>query len=102
MTTSVSELAQKIINGYRIKRGDDLEFFKTCDLEELERGAGAIQKRYRRNHVDLCSIINGRSGRCPEDCKYCAQSAHHCTGIDEYPFLPKEKIYAEAKKNQDA
>lgn len=102
MTTSIPELAEKIINGFRFKRGDDLEFFKTCDLEELEKGAGAIQKRFRRNHIDLCSIINGRSGRCPEDCKYCAQSAHHHTGVEEYPFMAKEEIYAAAKKNQDA
>ena len=102
MSESVAELAQKIINGHRIKRGDDLSIFLDADLEELERGAGAIQKRFRRNHVDLCSIINGRSGRCPEDCKYCAQSAHNHTGIDEYGFLPKEEIYAAAKKNQEA
>ena len=102
MSESVAELAQKIINGHRIKRGDDLSIFLDADLEELERGAGAIQKRFRRNHVDLCSIINGRSGRCPEDCKYCAQSAHNHTGIDEYGFLPKEEIYVAAKKNQEA
>ena len=102
MTTTLSELTQKILNGYRLKRGDDLELFKTGDLDELEKGAGAIQKRYRRNHVDLCSIINGRSGRCPEDCKYCAQSACHRTDVKEYGFLPIEEIYAAAKKNQEA
>ena len=102
MTTTLSELTQKILNGYRLKRGDDLELFKTCDLDELEKGAGAIQKQYRHNHVDLCSIINGRSGRCPEDCKYCAQSACHRTDVKEYGFLPIEEIYAAAKKNQEA
>ena len=102
MTRSIPELTQKILNGYRIKRGSDLEIFKTGDLEELEKGAGAIQKQYRHNHVDLCSIINGRSGRCPEDCKYCAQAACHKTDIKEYAFLPKEELYAAAKKNQEA
>ena len=51
MTTTLSELTQKILNGYRLKRGDDLELFKTCDLDELEKGAGAIQKQYRHNHA---------------------------------------------------
>ena len=100
MTTSIPELAEKIINGFRFKRGDDLEFFKTCDLEELEKGAGAIQKRFRRNHIDLCSIINGRSGRCPEDCKYCAQSAHNHTNCEIYDFLPEEKIVEACKLNE--
>lgn len=102
MTASLPELTQKILNGYRLKRGDNLEIFKTGDLDDLEKGAGAIQTQYRHNHVDLCSIINGRSGRCPEDCKYCAQSACHRTDIKEYAFLPKEEIYAAAKKNQEA
>ncbi len=102
MTMTIPELTTRIISGYRVKRGDDLSIFLESSLEELQKGAGAIQKHYRQDHIDLCSIINGRSGRCPEDCKYCAQSACHRTGIEEYPFLPREEIYAAAKKNQDA
>ena len=99
--TDVLELSQRIIDGYRIKRGDDLSFFLTDDLDKLEAGAGKIQRHFRKNHVALCTIINGRSGRCPENCKYCAQSAHNKTGCEEYPFLPKEKILAETKDKFD-
>lgn len=102
MTMTVPELTEKIIQGYRVKRGDDLTIFLDSDLEELQKGAGQIQKHFRRNHIDLCTIINGRSGRCSENCKYCAQAGCHHTGIDEYGFLPKEEIITEAKKNQDA
>ena len=102
MTMTIPELTEKIINGYRVKRGDDLSIFLDSDLEELQKGAGQIQKRLRRNHIDLCTIINGRSGRCSENCKYCAQAGCHHTGIEEYGFLPKEDIIAEAKKNQAA
>ena len=102
MTMTIPELTEKIINGYRVKRGDDLSIFLDSDLEELQKGAGQIQKRFRRNHIDLCTIINGRSGRCSENCKYCAQAGCHHTGIEEYGFLPKEDIIAEAKKNQAA
>ena len=70
-------LAQEIIDGRRITREDDLSFFLTCDLDELCEGADRIREACIGDKVDLCSIINGRSGRCPEDCKYCAQSAHH-------------------------
>jgi len=102
MTMTIPELTEKIIQGYRVKRGDDLTIFLNSDLEELQKGAGQIQKHFRRNHIDLCTIINGRSGRCSENCKYCAQAGCHHTGIDEYGFLPKEEIITEAKKNQDA
>ena len=102
MSNTIPELAEKIIRGHRVKRGDDLSIFLDGNLEELQKGAGAIQKHFRKNHIDLCTIINGRSGRCPENCKYCAQAACHKTGIDEYNFLPKEEIIAAAKKNQEA
>ncbi len=72
-------LAQEIINGRRITREDDLSFFLTCDLDALCKGADQIRAHFVGDKVDLCSIVNGRSGRCPEDCKYCAQSAHHHT-----------------------
>ena len=85
-------LAQEIIDGRRITREDDLNFFLTCDLKELCEGADRIRKACVGDKVDLCSIINGRSGRCPEDCKYCAQSAHHHTSCEIYDFLPEEEI----------
>ena len=59
-------LAQEIIDGRRITRKDDLSFFLTCDLDELCEGADRIREAYIGDKVDLCSIINGRSGRCPD------------------------------------
>lgn len=66
------KLADEIINGRRISRDDDLSIFLKADLEELCQGADKIREHFVGDRVDLCSIINGRSGRCPEDCKYCA------------------------------
>lgn len=99
---TIAALADSIIQGYRIQRGDDLSIFLEAPLEELQKGAGILQRHFCGNHVDFCTIINGRSGRCGEDCKYCAQAACHHTGCDEYGFLPKEEILANAKANQDA
>ena len=56
-------LAQEIIDGRRITREDDLSYFLTCDLDELCEGADRIREAYIGDKVDLCSIINGRSGR---------------------------------------
>jgi biotin synthase len=93
-------LAQEIIDGRRITRQDDLSAFLTCDLQALCQGADRIRAHFIGDKVDLCSIINGRSGRCPEDCKYCAQSAHHHTDCEVYDFLPEEKIVDTCKRNE--
>ena len=89
---SVAEIAERIIAGERLQRGDDVEIFLTTPLDELQKGAGAIQKKFFGNHIDLCTIINGKSGRCGENCKYCAQAACHKTGVEVHDFLPAEEI----------
>lgn len=93
-------LADQIIAGKRIKRGDDLEVFLKADLNELCEGADRIRKHFVGDKIDLCTIINGRSGKCPEDCKYCAQSAHNHTKCEVYDFLPEEKIVEACKMNE--
>lgn len=95
------ELAQEIIEGRRITRDDDLQFFLDCDLDELCRGADLIRAHFIGDKVDLCSIINGQSGRCPEDCKYCAQSAHYDTSCEIYDFLPEEELLKVCKMNEN-
>ena len=93
-------IAERIISGERLSPDDDLNFLITTPLEDLQTGAALIQKKFFGNHIDLCTIINGKSKRCGEDCKYCAQSARHKTGIDEYDFLPTEKILEVALANE--
>lgn len=99
--TNLNELSDDIIKGKRFGRTDDLSFFKTCDISELTKAADKIRAHFKGDRVDLCTIINGRSGKCGENCKFCAQSAHNHTGCEEYSFLDEEKIISEAKSNQD-
>lgn len=99
---SLAELTEKIIGGYRIKRGEDLSIFLKEPLENLQQGAHLLQQYFCGKHIDFCTIINGRSGRCSEDCKYCAQSGRHHTGIKEYDVLPEEVIIENAKANEAA
>ena len=66
----IIKLAEEIIRGHRIKREDDLSIFISAPLDKLEEGAGKIQEHFCGKHIDLCTIINGRSGRCGENCKY--------------------------------
>lgn len=87
-------LAEKIIDGYRLTKEDDLSVLLTADLDELCTGADKIREKLCGSKVDLCSIINGRGGRCSENCKFCAQSAHHNTDCEEYGFL-EQKTFME-------
>ena len=98
--SAVLKLADEIISGRRLGRADDLTFFINCDLEELCLGADRLREHFTGDRADLCSIINGRSGRCPEDCKYCAQSAHNHTDCEVYDFLPEDKILEACRMNE--
>ena len=80
--------ADEIIGGRRLTREDDWQFLLDAPLEELTQGADRIRQALCGKEVDLCSIINGRSGKCSEDCKFCAQSGHHCTGPRAYTAIP--------------
>lgn len=98
--TDVFTLAEEIIKGRRLKRGEDVSFFLTAEIGNLQKGADRIREGLCGSRVELCSIINGRSGRCSEDCKFCAQSRHHNTRIEEYPFLDIKTIIEDAKEHE--
>ena len=99
---TVAEIAERIIAGERLQSDDDVNIFLTMPLDDLQKGAGVIQKHFCGNHIDLCTIINGKSGRCGENCKYCAQAACHKTGVEVHDFLPAEEILNAALKNERA
>lgn len=98
---NLSAAADEVIAGRRLTRDDDLSFLTEADTDALCGNADRIRKALCGDRVDLCSIINGRSGRCPENCKFCAQSAHNHTGIDEYPFLDEDRIVEECRHNAE-
>ncbi len=70
-------------------------------LDELTAAANEIRRQFCGDDFDICTIINGKSGKCSENCKYCAQSAHYCTAVETYPLLPVEDVVKEAKYNDE-
>lgn len=54
-------------------------------------------KKYLKNEVEFCSIINARNGKCSQNCKYCAQSSHYNTNIESYPLMEVETLIDAAK-----
>ena len=59
--------------------------------------ANTLRRRYKDERVFTCGIVNAKSGRCSEDCAFCAQSGHHKTHLNVYPLMPKDQIVAKAK-----
>ena len=93
-------LAQEIIDGRRLTIEDDLKAFIDTDLDELTRGADLLRAHFSGDQVDLCTIINGRSGLCGENCKFCTQSTHHHTSCEVYELLETDVILREALSNE--
>lgn len=89
------QIKDKIINGMDITYNEALSLIN-APFDELLNCADEIREHFCKNIFDVCSIINAKSGRCSEDCKFCAQSAHYKTDISEYPLLDKDKIVKEA------
>lgn len=94
---TLETLTQQVMGGHKVTKEEALWLSKQ-PLEPLCRQADMIRHHFCQNAFDLCTIINGKSGRCSENCKFCAQSAHNHTAADTYPLLSKEEILADAKK----
>ena len=96
----IRTLADEIIRGRRLRRGEDLLWLTDCDLDSLCQAADQIRHELTGDQVDLCTIINGKGGRCSENCRFCAQSARHDSECETYPFLDAETILEEARSNE--
>lgn len=89
-------LTDKVLRGEAITREEALYLWEQ-PLQELCRCGDRIRRHFCANRFDICTIINGKSGRCSEDCKFCAQSACHHTGAAQYPLLSPDEIVAQAR-----
>ena len=98
--TITMTLTEKVLNGGQSTEEEALKLYGE-PLEELCESADRIRRHFCGSRFDLCTIINGKSGRCSENCRFCAQSAHNHTGVTEYPLLPDDEIVAQAKRDHE-
>lgn len=92
----VDILKEKVLAGYNISREEALAL-AAADLAALCAAADEIRCSFCGDAFDMCTIINAKSGRCSEKCKYCAQAGCYSTDVEEYPLLESEKIVEAAK-----
>lgn len=65
-------------------------------LEDLAGLANKAREEFAGRKIQLCSIVNAKSGLCSEDCKFCAQAARHKTGVNPYSLKPEKEIIESA------
>ena len=95
---TVNILKEKILHGERASKEEAMLLWET-ELSQLCDAANKIRETLSGTKVDTCTILNGKSGRCSENCKYCAQSAYHNTDIKEYPMLSVDEIVEHGLEN---
>ncbi len=93
----IEESKEIVLSGGQVSKADAFALYN-APLDALSAAADDIRRAFCNNRFDLCTIINGKSGRCSEDCQFCAQSAHHATTITTYPLLSKDAILADARR----
>ncbi|WP_018336482.1 biotin synthase BioB [Butyricimonas synergistica] len=90
MTGLIEELKRKVFEGGQITREEAMALANVADKQALYGAAGEIRDRFAGRYFDTCSIVNARSGRCSENCKWCAQSAVFKTHVQEYELIDEE------------
>lgn len=94
-------LKTKIFSGQLLEKEEIMQLVN-APLDELTVAADEIRTHFCGNQFDMCTIINGKCGKCSEDCKYCAQSSYYETScVETYPLLDTEEIVKEARKNKE-
>ena len=99
--TVIENLKRKVMSGELISKEEAL-LLADAPLEELTAAADEIRSHFCQSGFDICTIVNGKCGKCSEDCKYCAQSAHYHTACSEtYPLLSTEELVEGARHNKE-
>jgi biotin synthase len=96
----LKNLEEKVLKGDHISREEALYIAEVSgtDLFELFASANRIRNHFRGNTVGICSIVNAKSGACPEDCSFCAQSSKSKAKIEVYSLLSKEITLQKARE----
>ena len=100
MNKSLDKIEKKVLDGKYICFDEATELAQIEDMEDLFAAADRIRERFKGKKADLCSIMNAKSGRCSENCKYCAQSGYYNTGITDYPLVSLEDALKLANENE--
>ena len=88
----------KVISGESISFEEAENLLCSQDIVSLAYSANVVTRKFNGYSIDVESLLNAKSGKCPEDCSFCAQSSFYNTKISKYPLLPKQVVIVRAKE----
>jgi biotin synthase len=94
----IEKLKSDAIKTKGISKSDALDLFieGSNNHWRVMAAASEIREHFKGKEIILCGITNAKSGRCSEDCKFCAQSSHYPTDAPSYPLKTAVEMIAEA------
>jgi len=97
-SSEIALLREKVLSGNYITKAEAIILTQSPDLNLLDLLSSAenIRRHYAGNQIDLCAIINAKSGACSEDCSYCAQSSKYKTDVKIFQLIDKDAIIQKA------
>ncbi len=100
MKISIAEISGRILDGGEIRYHEALELahLPQAACPELFFHANRIRVHFFGNQIHLCSIINAKSGLCPENCAFCAQSTHHHAAVPVFPLVEVDEMVSHARE----
>lgn len=100
MRSLIEQLKDKVLSGGTITCEEGCALIDSTDKDALYAAAKEITAKMCPVSFDSCSIVNVKSGKCSENCKWCAQSAHYNTGCDTYDLISEKKCMEIARHNK--
>lgn len=100
----IEQLEEKILSGGSMTTEEacSITGISGHDIFKLLLSASRIRSHFMGNSAELCSIVNAKSGACPEDCSFCAQASKSTSVVDVYPLVNKNVVLERAREAKRA
>jgi biotin synthase len=93
-------LGQNIQQDWQVE--EVLKLFSMPFNDLIFKASALHRQNHNPNEVQISTLLSIKTGACPENCKYCPQSAHYDTGLEKQALMPIDKILESAENAKKA